>query len=83
MRKLFFLVIPTITLVGLVVIGLGDTTTSIADTEIPDNEITTSQTEASNYSASATITITMYAVHDKWSSERIWRVPSQNWEGGQ
>jgi hypothetical protein len=42
-----------------------DTGASLADSNIPDNEITTSQTEASNSSASATITITMYAVADE------------------
>ena len=38
---------------------------SLADTSIPDNEITNSQIEVSNSSASATITITMYAVADE------------------
>ena len=38
---------------------------SPAVSNIPDNEITTSQTEASNSSASATITITMYTVADE------------------
>ena len=41
---------------------VSDTSSSIANSNIPDNEITGSQTEASNSSASATITITMYAV---------------------
>jgi hypothetical protein len=39
--------------------------TSPMDSGIPDNEITTSQTQASNSSTSATITITMYAVADE------------------
>jgi len=39
---------------------VSDTTT--IESDIPDNEITTSQTEASNSSASATTTITTYAV---------------------
>jgi len=38
---------------------------SLADSSIPDNELITSQIEASNSSASATITITMYAVADE------------------
>jgi len=41
------------------------TSSSLVDSNIPDKEITTSQTEASNSSASATITITMYTVDDK------------------
>jgi len=36
--------------------------TSLADSSIPDNEITTGQPEASNSSASATITITMTGI---------------------
>jgi len=39
-----------------------DTNTSLADTNIRDNGITTSQTEASNSSTSATITITMTGI---------------------
>jgi len=35
---------------------------SIADTGVPDNEVTRSVTKASNSSASATITITMYTL---------------------
>jgi len=41
---------------------VSDTSVSLTDSNIADNEITTNQTEASNSSASATITITMYAV---------------------
>ena len=33
---------------------------SIANTDIPDSEVTSNQSEVSNSSASATITITMY-----------------------
>ena len=68
MKKLILL----IALVVLVVILAGsspstvfDTGASLADSNIPDNEITTRQTEASNSSASATITITMYAVDNE------------------
>ena len=39
-----------------------ETSTSLADSNIPASETITSQTETSNSSASATITITMYAV---------------------
>lgn len=41
---------------------VSDTSASRADSNIPDNELTTSQTAATNSSASATITITIYAV---------------------
>jgi len=59
--------IPSIALVvilaGLPVLVVSDT--SPADSNIPDNEITTSQTEASNSSATAPITITMYTGDDE------------------
>jgi hypothetical protein len=41
---------------------VSDTSTLPTDSNTLANEVTTSQTEASNCSASATITITMYAV---------------------
>ena len=60
MRRLIFLV----TLGVLVVILAGSSVSAVSDTtpidsDISDNEITTSETQASNSSASATITITM------------------------
>ena len=58
MKRLILLITLVVTLVALVV---SDADTFLADSNIPDNEITTSQIEASNSSASATITITMYA----------------------
>jgi len=59
------LAILVVVLTGLLLSGLTDTTTSTADTGIPDTELTTYQAEANNSSASATITITMYAVADE------------------
>ena len=44
---------------------VSDTGALLADSNIPNNEITTSQTKVGNSSASATITITMYAVADE------------------
>jgi len=43
---------------GLLVSWNAHTNASVADTSIPDNEVTSTQTEANNSSASATITIT-------------------------
>jgi len=63
--RLFFIAIIVVLLAGVVLFGLSDTAISIADTSIPDDEITTSQTEASNSSASAAITITMTGVLDE------------------
>ena len=64
--------IPVIALLVLVMILAGssasavfDTGASLTDSNIPDNEITTSPTQATNSSASGTITITMYAVADE------------------
>jgi len=57
------LVIPAIQVAGRVLFGLIDSVTSIADTDIPNNEITSNQ--ANNSSARATITITMTGVLDE------------------
>ena len=59
MKRLILLIALVVMLPMLVVLDA-----SPADTSIPDNELITSQIEASNSSASATITITMYAVVD-------------------
>ena len=63
MKRLIPVIALVVILAGLPVVVVSDT--SPADGNIPDNEITTSQTEASNSSATATITITMYAVADE------------------
>ena len=65
MKKLTFLVVLPIILAGLILSDLSDTDISIADTGTPNNEVTSSVSKASNSSASATITITMYAVADE------------------
>lgn len=57
MKRLVTVVTLAIILVGLLLLGLNDTKTSIADTGIPTNEVASS--EANNASATATITITM------------------------
>jgi hypothetical protein len=63
MKRLTFL----IALVVLVVILAGSSAhvvsnTTTVESDIPDNKMTSTQTEASNSSASATITIITYAV---------------------
>ena len=64
MKRLILLIAIVVILAGLPVLVVSDTGASSTDSNIPDNEITTSQIQASNSSASATITITMYAVDD-------------------
>ena len=59
------LVVLVMILAGSSTSAVSDTNPSLADTSIPDNEITASQTKASNSSASATITITMTGVLDE------------------
>ena len=59
MKRLILLIALVMTLAALVV---SDADTFLADSNIHDNEITTSQMEASNSSTSATITITMYTM---------------------
>ena len=61
-KKLISLIILVVILAGLPVLVVSDTGASVTDSNVPDNEITTSQIEASNSSASATITITMTGV---------------------
>ena len=65
MQRPFFLTILAIILTGIVLFGLSDTSFSIAHTGVPDNAATSRVSKANNSSASATITITMYAVTDK------------------
>jgi len=62
---LIALVVLVMMLASLPASVVSDTGTSIADTSVPDNEATTSVSNASNPSASAAITITMYAVADE------------------
>ena len=63
MKRLMLLIVLVVILAGVPVLVVSDT--SPVDSNIPDNETASSQTEASNSSASTTITITMYAVADE------------------
>ena len=65
MKRLFFVVILTIVLIAIISARLSDSTISFGDTSVPDNEQTTSQIQASNASASATIMITMTGILDE------------------
>lgn len=56
MKSLVNVAILAILLGGLVLLGSGDTDISVADTSIPDNEVSSSI--SSNSSAGATITMT-------------------------
>lgn len=61
-KRLIPLIALAMILAGLPVLVVSDTGVSLADTGVPHNELTASQTEASNSSASATIRITMYTM---------------------
>jgi len=61
-NRTFFVIILAILLVGLILVGLNDTDTSVADASIPNNEVASSVSKAGNSSASATITITMTGI---------------------
>ena len=65
MKRLVIIVAIATLLVGLVLLGLNDTNISLADTSVYDIATYIRQPEASNSSASATITITMYTVVDE------------------
>jgi len=64
-KRSIVLITFTIILLVSVLLGLSDTDISVAGTNIPDNETTSTISKAGNSSASATITITMYAVVDE------------------
>lgn len=64
MKRLVIVVILAILLVGLVLLGLSDTSLSIGHGSVPNHEAATSVGKGSNSWASATLTITMYAVAD-------------------
>jgi hypothetical protein len=72
-KKTFLLATLAILLAGLVQFGLSDNSISIPDTGVPNSEVTSTISKASNSSASATITITMYTVTDR---------PTRGLEGG-
>jgi hypothetical protein len=61
-RKSFVLAILAILLAGLILFSPNDAAISVADTSTQHNEVTSIMSKAGNSSASATITITMYAV---------------------
>ena len=65
MKRLVTIIATAILLIGLVLLGSSDTRISIADTRVPDDEVTSSISKANNSSASATITITMYTSLDE------------------
>ena len=65
MKRLVIVVTPAILLVGLVLLGLNDTSIALADTSTPDNEVANSISKASNSSACNTITITMTGILDE------------------
>ena len=65
MKRLVLLVAFAVILAILCAPVVSDTSARRANSNIRDNEMTSSQTEASNSSASATMTITMYAVADE------------------
>jgi len=47
-KRPFFLITFTIIIAGLVLLGLGDTDISVADTSIPNNAVASSISKASN-----------------------------------
>jgi len=64
-KRPLYLVTLAIIIVGLLVFVSSDTLISIADTTVPDNEVTSSVSKASNSSETAGIRITMTGVTDE------------------
>lgn len=58
-------------LAGLLLSGITDTSASIGDSSIPDDEVASGTGEASNSSGSDTITIRTYAVADEDANQGI------------
>ena len=65
MQRLLFVVILTIVLIGFPLLVLSDTDTSVADADIPSNEVAGNTNQANNSSVSAAITITMHATDEE------------------
>jgi len=63
-KRLVTIATLAILLVASIIIGLSDKNVSVADTSVPNNDVASSVSKASNSSASATITITMMGVSD-------------------
>ena len=68
MKRLVILVALALILAGLLLSEISDTSASIADTTIPDDEVTSKEGNVDNSdSPSASITITMYALpEEEW-----------------
>ena len=62
MKRLFFVVILAVMLIGLPLLGLSDSVISSDDIANADNEATSSVNKTSDSSASTTITITMTGI---------------------
>ena len=62
---LIALVVQVMVLAGSSASAMPDTEISLSASNIPETETSFAQTEASNSSTGATITITMYAVDDE------------------
>ena len=65
MKKIVTVVTLVILLVGLILLSLSDTDTSVADTSIPDYKVTNSIGKANNSSVSAIIVIKMTGIFDE------------------
>jgi hypothetical protein len=72
-------VVPVIMLAKLPASAVSGTSASLIDGSIAGNEVTTSQTEASDSSTSAARTVTMCATADQWVSYNSFRVVIETW----
>jgi hypothetical protein len=61
-KKPFFIVILAILLTGIILFQLSDTTISVANTGAQNIQVSNIMSGAGNFSASATITITMTGI---------------------
>jgi len=69
MWKLRLLILGLVLMVIVACLAVSDSRALIADTSVPNNEVTSSGSEANNSSASATLTITMTTAPNEQSSQ--------------
>jgi len=64
-EKLVASVMFSVLVLGLMILGLAQPPTSVADTDLPDDEVTAVSAEAGSPSVSTGIAISMYAIDDE------------------
>jgi len=80
-KRLIVLAALMLALTRFVLSSIADTSTFLADTNVPANQVTSSISEANNSSAGAIITIRMCNMPEEWLSQVHLRSRA-NWKAG-